>query len=78
MIYYHVLEEYNFKTIHSTIQITPSDARILENQNKLQQRYKSIYDEYNPHNNRTESSNLNILKVGDNVCKSAYKGIFDI
>ena len=23
------------------------------------------------------SPNLNILKVGDNVCISAYKGIFD-
>ena len=57
--------------------MTPSYARTLLNQNKLQQRYKSIYDEYNPHNNRTTSSNLIILKVGDNVRISAYKGIFD-
>ena len=27
----YVLEEYNFTTIHSTIQMTPSDARKLEN-----------------------------------------------
>ena len=35
----YVLLEYNFKTIHSTIQISPSNARKLENQNKLKQRY---------------------------------------
>ena len=45
----YVLEEYNFTIIHSIIQLTPSDARKLENQNKLQQRYKSIYENYNTH-----------------------------
>ena len=57
--------------------MTPSNARKLENQNKLQQRYKSIYEEYNLHINRTKSPNLNILKVGDNVRILTYKDIFD-
>ena len=57
--------------------MTPSDARKLENQNKLQQRYKSIYENYHPHSNRTKSPNSSILNVGDNVRISAYKGIFD-
>ena len=54
-----------------------SDARKLENQNKLKDRQKSIFDEYNTHNNKIKSSNLNILKVGYNVCISAFKNIFD-
>ena len=68
-----VLEEYNFKTVHRTIEMTPADARKSENKMKLQTRYTIIYKEYNPENNRTITG----LSVGDNVRISAYKGIFD-
>ena len=50
--------------------MTPADARESENKMKLQNRYTLIYKEYNPENNR-------IISAGDNVCISAYKGIFD-
>ena len=48
-----VLETYNFKTVHRTIEMTPADARKSENKMKLQNRYTLIYKEYNPENNRT-------------------------
>ena len=65
-----VLEEYNFKTVHRTIEMTPADARKSENQLKLQNKYTLIYKKYNPENN-------NPLNVNDSVRISAYKGIFD-
>ena len=65
-----VLEEYNFNTIHHTIEMTPADARKPENKIKLQNRYTEIYNKYNP-------GNRDLLSVGDHVRISAYKGIFD-
>ena len=38
-----VLEEFNFKTVHRTIEMTPADARKSENQMKLQTKYTLIY-----------------------------------
>ena len=82
-----VLEEYNLKTVHRTIEMTPADARKSENKMKLQTRYTLIYKEYNPENNRTITglsgrafssvTGPKFLSVGDNVRISAYKGIFD-
>ena len=65
-----VLEEYNFKTVHRTIEMTPADARKSDNKMKLQNRYTLINKEYNSENNK-------IISVGDNVRISAFKGIFD-
>ena len=65
-----ILEQYNCKTVHRTIKMTPVDARKSENQMKLQNRYTSIYKKYNPDNNYP-------LNVNDSVRISAYKGIFD-
>ena len=48
-----VLETYNFKIVHRTIEMTPADARKSENQMKLQNRYTQIYKEYNPERYRT-------------------------
>ena len=62
-----VLEEYNFKTIYHTIQMTPADAKNLKI--KLQSRYTEIFNKYSP-------ENKNLLSVGDHVRISAYKGIF--
>ena len=45
-----VLEKYNFKTVYRTIEMTPTDARKLENQMKLQNKYALINKEYNPKN----------------------------
>ena len=76
-----VLDEYNSKTIHHTIQMTPVDARKPQNKMKLQNRYSNIYKEYNPTNRTSQfanyNNNNNNLSVGDHVCISAYKGIFD-
>ena len=65
-----VLAQYNFKTVHRTIEMTPTDARKSDNQMKLQNRYTLIYKKYNPENN-------NHLNVNDSVRISAYNGIFD-
>ena len=65
-----VLEQYNFKTVHRTIEMTSADAKKSENLMKLQNRYTLIYKKYNPKNN-------NPLHVNDSVRISAYKGIFD-
>ena len=65
-----VSEQYNFTTVYQTIEMTQADARISENQMKLQNKYTLIYKKYNPENN-------NPLNVNDSVRISAYKGIFD-
>ena len=65
-----VLEEYNFNTIHHTIEMTLADARKPENKIKLQSRYTEIDNKYNP-------EIRDLLSVGDHVRISAYKGIFD-
>ena len=74
-----VLNTYNCITVHRTIEMTPADARISENNMKLQNRYTLYHKEYNPENNRTITSftGPKVLSVGDNVRISAYKGIFD-
>ena len=43
-----VIEEYNFKTVYRTIEMTPADDRKSENKMKLQNRYALINKEYNP------------------------------
>ena len=65
-----VLEQYNFKTVHRTIEMTPADSRKSENQMKLQNRYTLINKKYNPENNIP-------FNVNDSVRISAYKDIFD-
>ena len=72
-----ILEEYNLKTIHHTIEMSPADDRKPENKIKLQNRYTEIYRKYNPENRDLNVRTNCPLSVGDHVRISAYKGIFD-
>ena len=65
-----LLEEYNFNTIHHTIEMTPVDARKPENKITVESRNKKIYNTYNP-------ENKSLLSVGDKFRMSNYKKIFD-
>jgi hypothetical protein len=65
-----VLEEYNFKTIHSTTKFIPADASKKENESKIQKIYSEKYDKYEPPDGK-------LFKVGQKCRIYKYKYLFE-
>ena len=65
-----VLIEYN-NTIHSTIKMTPTEASMTKNQDKVRQIYNEKYSDYDPKEPKIK------LNIGDKVRISKIKRTFE-
>jgi hypothetical protein len=69
-----VLEEYNLRTVHSTIGMTPQEASMKKNELKLQEMYNEKYLKYDPPEGKSGSHSQ--FKINDRVRISVYKSLF--